>query len=113
MKNFTVREGGFYVSEKKSLVREVTHVDGDGFAHWRSYELRDGTPTGDSLRCAPGRIVQWADREATPKESAAMKRPEADRKDRMRFMGFLDNLLEMLPDEQLFAEVHRRGRKVI
>ena len=113
MKNFTVREGGFYVSEKKGLVREVTHVDEQGFAHWRSFELSNGRPTGDFSQCATGRIAQWANREATPTEAALMKAPEADAGERMKFMGFLDNLLEMLPDDQLFAEVHRRGRKLI
>jgi hypothetical protein len=113
MKNFEVRQGGFYVSEKKGLVREVTLIDGEGFAHWRSYVLRDRTPTGDSLKCATGRIAQWADREATPNEVAEMKRQDPEAKERMKFMGFIDGLLELLPDERLFAEVQRRGRRVI
>jgi hypothetical protein len=113
MKNFEVRRGGFYVCENKGLVREVTHLDSDGLAHWRSYELHDGAPTGDFLQCSAGHIARWADREATPTELARMKRSEADSGERMKYSGLLNKLIEMLPDEQLFAEVKRRGRRVI
>jgi len=112
MKNFQVRVGRFYVNERKYLVREITDEQGDGNVHWRSYELQSGRPTGDSLLCSPGRILQWADREATPEEAARMERLDAELAQRARVMGLMDVVLKNLTDEQLFAEVRRRGHRV-
>ncbi len=113
MKSFQVQEGGLYVNERKSLVREVTQVDGEGNAYWRSFDLSDGKPTGDHLRCSLGTIFQWADREATRDEAARMKRSEITTKEYERGLEFMHGFLERVPDEYLFAEVKRRGRKVI
>jgi hypothetical protein len=113
MKDFIVRVGGFYVNESKHLVREITHEDEDGNVHWRSYELETGTATGDSLACSPSRIVQWAAREATPEETARMNRSDAVIKQNARTIAFAEFILKNIPDEQLFAEVHRRGRRVL
>jgi hypothetical protein len=136
MGNFQVRVGGFYVNESKGLVREITHEreNGDGKVHWRSYYLDDGRPTGDSLLCEPYRILQWADREATPEEVARMDQRAATLRGLAKGMelvalvlpnvpsdsllaeiqrrGF-DEFLREIPDDQLFAEVRRRGRQVL
>jgi hypothetical protein len=113
MKSFQVRVGGFYVNESKGLVREITHEEGDGNVHWRSYDLRSGRPTGDSLMCAPLWIVQWADREGTPEETARMERLDAELMQRARLIEVIEIVLKNLPDDQLFAEVKRRGYRVI
>jgi len=105
--------GGFYVNESKDLVREITHENWDGNVHWRSYELRSGRPMGDSLICASGRIIQWADREATPEEAARMERLDAEFKEHARAIELMEVLLKNVPDDQLFAEVRRRGHRVI
>jgi hypothetical protein len=113
MKRFQVRVGGFYVNESKGLVREVTHEDGNGYVHWRSYDLRSGRPTGDFLLCSPARILQWADREAAPEEEARLERWDAESTERARIMQLVEFVLKNLPDDQLFAEVQRRGHRVI
>jgi len=113
MKNFQVRVSGFYVNESKDLVREITHQDGNGNVHWRSYFLRSGRPTGDSLMCSPERIVQWADREATQEEAGRMERLDAELTQRARAIELMKVVLMNIPDDQLFAEVQRRGHRVI
>jgi hypothetical protein len=74
MGKFQVEVGGFYVNESKGLVHEIMREDGDGYVYRRSYDLRTGSPTGDSLMCSPGRIAQWADREATADEVVMVQR---------------------------------------
>lgn len=113
MKRFQVRVGGLYVNERKGLIREITEEDANGYAHWRSYTLSNGEPTGDSLMCSPGTIIQWADREATPEEGARIKRSEATARESIRVLELMYRVLQQVPDEQLFAEVRRRGRTVI
>jgi hypothetical protein len=113
MKSFQVRVGGFYVNESKYMVRELTHEDEAGNVHWRSYYLPTGEPTGDSLMCSPGRILQWADREASPEEVSRMQQLDAGLKERARVIEWAELVLKNLPDEQLLAEVRRRGHRVI
>jgi hypothetical protein len=113
MKSFQPRVGGFYVNESKGLVREITHETPDGNVCWRSYDLRTGSPTGDSLACSPGRIVQWADREATAAETAGMRRLDADLSRDERIDKIVDFVIKNIPDDQLIAEVQRRGYRVI
>jgi hypothetical protein len=112
MKDFQVRERGFYVNERLGLVREITCVDDNGNAHWRSYRLHDGNPTGDFLMCSVARIVQWADREATPVEVGRLKRSEVNVAESLKVLQLADMVLKAVTDEQLFAEVRRRGRNV-
>jgi hypothetical protein len=112
MASFNVRVGGFYVNEKKHLVREITHEDEDGRVHWRSFNLETGQPTGDFLMCDPGTILQWAHREATPEEAARMDSRAAHVKDMAWAAGFMESFIKQVPDEALFAEVRRRGREV-
>jgi hypothetical protein len=113
MGHFTVQVGGFYVNESKGLVHEITQQAADGRVYWRSYELRTGKAMGDSLVCSPERIIQWADREATPEEEARMDRGDAWTKQIERTMAWVDRVLKEVPDEHLFEEVRRRGRQVI
>jgi hypothetical protein len=113
MGNFMVRVGGFYVNESKGLVREITREDDSGRVHWRSYDLRTGSPTGDSLMCSAGRIAQWADREATVDEVARMGRRSAETAEWARAMELAEIVLKTVSDEWLFDEVRRRGHQVI
>jgi hypothetical protein len=55
MKGFQVQVGGFYVNERKNLVREATHMDGDGNAQWiRIHEIEVmHPPTTSTSRGAP------------------------------------------------------------
>jgi hypothetical protein len=113
MKKFQVQVGGFYVNESKRLVREITQDARNSYVHWKSYQLSDGEPTGDSLMCSTDHIIRWANREATPEEAAKMKRHKVDMREYMRVMQLAVTVLHEVPDEQLFAEVRRRGRTVI
>lgn len=106
-----IKVGGFYASEKKGLVREITD-EKNGDVYWRSYDLRTGEATGDSLVCSKYHLTQWAEREATPEEVAKMKRGDADTKDMARVMKMVDLVLKNITDEQLLAEVRRRGLNV-
>jgi hypothetical protein len=105
-----IRVGGFYVSEAKGLVREVWKEEG-GDAYWRSYGLSDGEPVS-SLVCSKYYLSRWADRGATPEEVARLRRGEADVKEARRAMQLVDIVLTNVSDEQLLAEVHRRGLKM-
>jgi hypothetical protein len=106
-----IKVGGFYVSEKKGLVREVWKEE-NGDVHWRSYEFGSGEATGDNLVCSKNTLVQWADREATLEELARMKRTHADIKDMARTMELVEMMLHNISDERLLAEVRRRGLTV-
>ena len=108
-----VRMGGFFVNEEKGLVREITAETSDGNVHWRSYLLADGRATGDSLMCSKSRIVQWADREATAEEVARMQRRDAQAAEDARAMWLVNLGLVNASDEQLVAELRRRGYDVV
>jgi hypothetical protein len=104
-----VKAGGFYVSDKMSLVREITSETGDGDVYWQSYDLRTGHATGDSLKCSKYRISQWANREATPDEVARLRRGEVPDKYLALAVGMVDVAIKTVTDEQLMAELIRRG----
>jgi hypothetical protein len=108
-----VRAGHFFVSEKKGLVREITSETPDGNVHWRSYNLSDGRPTGDSLVCSAGHILRWADREATAQEVARMQIGNAHALDVTRIKEFAYKFLTGVPTEMLLAELRRRGYDVV
>jgi hypothetical protein len=108
-----VRVGGFFVNEDKGLVREITAETSDDNVHWRSYFLADGCATGDSLMCTKHRIVQWADREATAEEAAKMQRRDAQAAEDARAMWLVNIGLVNASDEQLLAEIRRRGYDVV
>jgi hypothetical protein len=107
-----IRVGGFYVSDKKGLVREITSETGDGDVYWRSYDLRDGSSTGDSLKCSKYRISVWANREATQDEVARLQLGEVPDKYLAWAVGVVDVALRTASDEQLLAEVICRGYNV-
>jgi hypothetical protein len=52
-----VKVAGFYVSENKGLVREIWKEE-NGDVYWRSYNLRTGAATGDSLVCSIHHLTQ-------------------------------------------------------
>jgi len=108
MKTQNITIGSCYVSERKNLLREVVGETRIGGIHWRSYYLGSGTPTGDSAACSQTQMLKWADREATPEEVAKL-----DRTITAREQDFLSNVLSTAlacaSDEQLLAEVRRRG----
>jgi len=104
--------GSFWVNAKKHLVREITSETIAGDVHWRSYFLDDGRPTGDSLVCSKDRILQWSDREATAEEAARMERRSAKARQDAREMWLIDIALSNASDEQLLAEIRRRGYRV-
>ena len=113
MGRFEVRVGGFYVNDSMGYVREITHEHEDGeHIHWRSFRLSDGRPTGDSLMCSPERILQWANREATPEEVARMERGDADFGQMMKALELADKVIKSVTDDMLFDELRRRGRQV-
>ncbi len=113
MKKFEVRVGGFYVNQRKDLVREITNNDWAGKVHWRSYYLRTGEATGDFLMCSPEHILKWADREASLEEVSRLKRLDAAAKESARAIEWAEIVLKNMPDDRLFAEVRRRGHRVI
>jgi hypothetical protein len=104
-----VRTGRFFVNEKKGVVREITADTLDGNVYWRSYELADGRPTGDSLMCSRERILRWADREATAEEVARLRREAAEAGEIARLKDVAARILAGVPTEMLLAELHRRG----
>jgi hypothetical protein len=112
MKAFEVKVGGFYVSQRRGLVREVTKEHEDGRVLWRSYDLRDGTATGDSFLCSSGQIHHWADREATAEEVARMGRQGANAIAWAQGAALAAEVLKRIPDELLIGEVQRSGLKV-
>ncbi len=109
----SVRPGNFFVNEKKHLVREIFDDRGDGNVLWRSYFLDDGRPTGDSLMCSKGHILQWANREATAAEAARMQRIDALVLENARTMKLVNGILATTPDEFLLDEIRRRGYDVV
>jgi hypothetical protein len=117
MKTESVKIGGFYVNEKKGLVREVADQDYRGEVFWRSYQLSNGRPTGDSLICSRVTLARWADREATKEEIGRMRRKEALMKEKKSSIEMLDSIfgemadavIKTIPDERLLEEVRRRG----
>ncbi len=109
----SVRTGHFFVNEEKGLVREITFEKPDGNVLWRSYYAADGRPTGDSFLCSIARILQWADREATPAEVARMQRDDGRAEEMARTIELVNQILANAPDELLLAEIRRRGYDIV
>jgi len=63
--------------------------------------------------CSKGRILQWADREATAAEVARMQGYNAGPLELARIMTFVNNILANAPDEVLLAEIRRRGYDIV
>jgi hypothetical protein len=101
--------GSFWVNEDKRLVREITSETWDGNVHWRSYSLEDGRPTGDRLMCSKDHILRWSDREATADESAWMQQRSGAALEDAREKRLIEMALANASDEQLLAEIRRRG----
>jgi len=107
-----VRIGSFWVNEAKDLVREITAETWNGNVHWRSYFLADGRPTGDRLMCSKGHVLRWCDREATAEERARMQQRRGSELEDGREQRLTDIALSNASDEQLLAEINRRGYRV-
>ncbi len=107
MYNGRLKKGGFYVNLQRELVREVYDIRGDTH-YWITYQLRDGTPTGDSLGAPSSLFRQWADREATHEEVARLKGGVAHRKADDTNDPIV-KALRAATDEQLLDEVRRRN----
>lgn len=119
----------FYVNDQNGKVRQVMAFDGDGDLFWRQFSLRTGeTHPWDRGKCSIGHLAAgWATRRATPDEIARMDVNTADallvqeRQHRIRTAldsTFNDallaevrsrNLIEEFTDDELRAEVQRRG----
>jgi len=120
MKADQVKAGGFYVNDKKGLVREVVDESSDGDVYWRSYRLSDGRATGRSFVCSKAALARWASRKATKKEIARMQQAEAQNKEQEQSAkiferiaeNIVDVLLKNIPDQRLMEEVRRRKLKM-
>jgi hypothetical protein len=110
MKVDQIKVGGFYVNQKKGLIREIVSEESDDKIYWRSYSLDDGEPV-NHLRalCSKQAIMQWADREADTVEIASLQREAAQAQERDEGMALIDHVLKQIPDKMLLAEVRRRG----
>jgi hypothetical protein len=109
MKINDIKVGGFYVSDKKGFVREVVEVTESGDVLWRDFLLSSGEPIGGPNMCSKYTLSQWANREATSEEIARFQRKKADLKENVRTAEIAEMVLANVPDEQLLAEVRRRG----
>jgi hypothetical protein len=110
MKVDQINVGGFYVNQKKGLIREIVSEESDGKIYWRSYSLDDGEPVAHRRSlCSKQAILQWADREADAVEIAGLKRAEAQAQEQKEGMELIDHVLKEIPDKMLLAEVRRRG----
>lgn len=85
-----IRQGGFYVNDKKGLIREVWLISEAGQTHWRSFYLESGKPANDSCACYPERIAKWANRVATSDEIARLDIQLADHLDRAATQSLLN-----------------------
>ena len=112
MKSDQIQLHQFYVDKGESLVREILK-DASGNVTWLSYRLRDGSSDGDYSTCTKTALANWAGREATPVEIERMDTEGAHRKADERYKRKAETIvqqgLEMAEDEELLAEVHRRG----
>ena len=110
MKVEQIKVGGFYVNEKKSLIREIVSEESEDKIYWRSYSLDDGEPV-NHLRalCSKQAILQWADREADTVEITSLQREAAQAQEQEEGLALIDHVLKQIPDKMLLAEVRRRG----
>lgn len=110
MKADGVKPGGFYASDAKGLIREITSETELGTVLWQSYDILTGKPTGDYLSCSKQRIAQWANREASAEEIARIRsRPTYRRLEAIGISELVPEFLKMVSDDELLAEVKRRG----
>jgi len=113
MKPDEIKIGRFYVGSKTSyLVREITRERSANNVYWRSYEVATGEATGDSGACSIQAMAKWAEREATEEEKAKLNRAQAEAKEIVQAVRYVENALRNAPDEMLLDEVRRRGLKL-
>lgn len=112
MKSSDIKVGGFYVKEDGKYIREIID-EYEGKLEWLSYSLDDGSSWGDSGFLEASSIASWAGREATPEEIERLDKTGAHQKEREKkiktYQGLKETILPILPNNELLAEVYRRG----
>lgn len=113
-KNFEVQIGKCFVSESKALIRKVYALSENERTLWlwKSYNLRTFESTGDSCMCSSKQLAKWADREATQAEVAQLHDGSAAAITKGEVVRVVVDILRGCSDEQLLAEVRRRGLKL-
>jgi hypothetical protein len=100
--------GGFYLGKVGAFVREVQYETPGGLVGWRDYDHDNGEPVSSGA-CSKGHLAQWAERELAPDELPRMQTKKADEVLEARNSEVTALLLPALSDEQLLAELRRRG----
>lgn len=102
---------GVYTNRSEVFAREVLELVGYDVIY-RDFALRDGKPMSSYSKCSLHTFRTWTARRCTPEEDARLLRNVPSRSDLM-----LRNLaadpkkltLEAISDDELLAEVRRRG----
>ena len=103
-----VQVGHFYLRKGGGFVREIQYETPDGDVGWRDYDYHDGKPFSSGL-CSKYHLSQWAERELTPSEVLKMQTGKADEVQEVRNAALTRAVLQALSDEELLAELRRRG----
>lgn len=115
MKSNQIKIGGYYACDEKSLIRRVVQETESGNMLWQAYDLATGGATGDFMACSKQRIATWANREASDEEIARIRSHQADvaapDSTSQALFHLADLVLRDVSDQQLLAEVQRRGLK--
>ena len=102
--------GRFYVSKTELFVREIVQEANQANIYWRDYELATGEPIATNLNlCSKRSLAQWAGREATPDEVKLMQQQASTNRERERIQQVINTTLHEASDEDLLAEIRRRG----
>ena len=103
-----IRVGGFYLGKGGIFVREVQYETPGGLVGWRDYDRDNGEPVSSGA-CSKAHLAQWAERELAPDERPRMQTKKADEVLEATNSELTALLLPALSDEQLLAELRRRG----
>lgn len=107
-----LRESGVYVKDDGRMVRIIDAITGDQ-VHYHSFWIT-GEYDGSSS-CGMTTFMQWIGkqgREATETEISQLQIENANQAEYARFDRAVRLYLSQATDEQLRAEVHRRGWKL-
>jgi len=108
MRTSEIRAGGFYLGKGGNFVREVQHESPSGEILWRDYDYENGEPVS-SGGCSKNHLAQWAERELTPDERFKMQTAKANEVQKARNAELARAFLTAFSDEELLAELRRRG----
>lgn len=106
-----IEVGGVYTNSAAASAREVLELEGRDVVY-REFVLFDGQPVSFRSRCAVRTFREWAARPCTPEESARLSRDvpaQAELLLRDATAGLIKLALAAASDDQLLAEVRRRG----